>query len=94
MEATLQLLAVTASVVASISLATWVLSNKINAVKADVLREVAQLKLDLAVLKKSEENRDEKINRMWEWWMEALRNGWSNHMRDQADKTRSRSGDQ
>jgi hypothetical protein len=68
--------------VSTIVLATWSLSTKMSALKADVLAEIGTLKTDIAVLKKSEESRDEKINRMWNWWMTALENGWIGHMKN------------
>lgn len=76
------------AVLATVILATWVLSNKIAAQSSTFLIEIGELKAQiagletkLAVLQKSEENRDEKINKMWSWWMTALENGWISHMR-------------
>lgn len=81
-----QLLSILVTVIIAIATATWVLANRINGVKTSVTLQIAEIKTDLAVLKKSEESRDEKINRMWEWWMQALENGWTSHMRGMREK--------
>ena len=73
-------LGVAASVIGALILATWSLSNKLSSIRSELLVEIGSLKTDLAVLKKSEEMRDEKINRMWGWWIAALEKGWVSHM--------------
>lgn len=86
------------SVIGSLIFATWILSNKIGSIKTDLTAKIAvmestltakiqSLQTELAVMKKSEEGRDEKIAKMWEWWLKSLEQGWTAHM-----KTRSRDG--
>lgn len=74
-------LGVAASVIGALILATWSLSNKLSSIRSELLVEIGSLKTDLAVLKKSEEMRDEKINKMWAWWLTALERGWMAHMK-------------
>jgi hypothetical protein len=81
--AVIALLALASTIVSSSIIATWILSAKLGTVKSDLIAEIALLKTDIAVLKKSEESRDEKINRMWEWWMSALEHGWMGFMTSQ-----------
>ncbi len=72
--------------------AVWILSNKIAAntltvtghvveTRAELNHKISNLDRSLAVLQTSETARDEKIGRMWDWWMQALTEGWTNHMR-------------
>lgn len=88
-----QLISALVAMVSSVILAVWVLSNKIGTTRSEMVKEVATtrseivgeiatLKTDLAVMKKSEEARDEKINKMWQWWLESLENGWRSHMKN------------
>jgi hypothetical protein len=81
MNPTLQLLSAIGTIIGSVAFATWVLSNKISTMRSDIVAELALLKTDLAVMKNSAEARDEKINKMWAWWLTALERGWVNHMK-------------
>lgn len=81
MNPALQLLSAIGTIVASVVFATWVLSNKIAASQATIMAKVSQVETALEVLKAKEEARDEKINKMWAWWMTALERGWINHMK-------------
>ena len=95
-ETTVLFLSLVASVITSLIAATWILSTKISTLRSDVLLELGTLKTDLAVLKKSEEARDEKISRMWDWWMKALEHGWMGHLTSlekRTELTRSRLDD-
>jgi hypothetical protein len=81
MSPALQLLSAIGTIIASVTFATWVLSNKIANSEAKIMARVAEMQTDLAVMKAKEEARDEKINKMWAWWMTALERGWINHMK-------------
>lgn len=89
-----QLVSALVAMVSSVILAVWVLSNKIATMRSEMVKEIATtrseivgeiatLKTDLAVMKKSEEARDEKIKKMWDWWLESLASGWREHMKAQ-----------
>ena len=85
MSPALQLLSAIGTIMASVTFATWVLSNKIANSEAKIMARVAEMQTDLAVMKAKEEARDEKINKMWQWWMTALERGWINHMKGLAE---------
>jgi hypothetical protein len=85
MTPALQLLSAIGTIVASVVFATWVLSNKIASSEARIMSKVNEMQTDLAVMKAKEEARDEKINKMWSWWMTALERGWINHMKGLAE---------
>ena len=96
MNPTLTLISAIGTIIASVTFATWVLSNKgsndkaavvaeVSKLRADVMAEVSKLRTDIAVMQKSEELRDEKINKMWSWWLTALERGWINHMKGLSD---------
>jgi hypothetical protein len=78
----IQLISAIGTIIASVAFATWVLSNKISSTRFEIINEIASLKTDLAVLKKSEELRDEKINKMWEWWLTFLERGARDSMKN------------
>lgn len=85
MTPTIQLLSTLGAIIASAIFATWVLSNKISATRSDIMEKISKLDTDLAVLKNSEAARDEKINKMWTWWLKALEEGWTKHMKGLTD---------
>lgn len=85
MNPALQLLAAIGTIISSVAFATWVLSNKLSTTKSDLIAKIGQLQTDIAVMKKSEEARDEKIAKMWSWWMTALEQGWIKHMKGLTD---------
>jgi hypothetical protein len=85
MTPALQLLSAIGTIIASVAFATWVLSNKISTTTAQLMSKINKLETNIAVMQKSEELRDEKINKMWSWWMTALEQGWIKHMKGLAD---------
>ena len=75
-----------------LSFAVWTLSNKISdntrtitshvvETRVELNTKISSLDKGLVVLQTSEAARDEKIARMWDWWMQALTEGWTSHMR-------------
>ena len=63
--------------------ATWVLSNKISSMKAELSKEITALRLDLekaktevTVLRTQEEAKAEKLQQMWQWWLKTIEKGW------------------
>lgn len=77
---------------------TWVLSNKINSTRDSLSAELAStrselnakismLEQELAVMKQREDNRGEKLDQMWRWWLKTIENGWMAHMKAVAGDT-------
>lgn len=81
------LIGVAITLVCTLIGAAWKLASKIDQNRADVLAEVANLNLkiaqmqtELAVMREREEQRAQKIEQMWKWWLMSLERGWMAHM--------------
>jgi hypothetical protein len=42
---------------------------------------LSAIKTQLAVMRQREDERDKKINQMWDWWLMTLENGWAAQMK-------------
>jgi hypothetical protein len=61
--------------------ATWRLSSSMGALKSELTTELANLKTEIAVLRERENQRGEKVEQMYQWWLESIKHGWIAHMK-------------
>ena len=54
---------------------------------AEMTAKIAQLNTDLAVMREREEQRAEKISRMWDWWIRAIEMGFLSGSKQKHDSS-------
>jgi hypothetical protein len=47
---------------------------------------LSEIKTQLAVMRQREDERDKKINQVWDWWLMTLENGWAAQMKLSAER--------
>jgi hypothetical protein len=74
----------TVAIVGAIVGAAFRLSNSMSSLKEGLSTEISALKLEVAVLREREQQRGEKVEQMYQWWLKSIENGWIAHMKASA----------
>jgi hypothetical protein len=72
---------VTIALVSAIAGASWKISSAMGKLRAELTTEMVNLKTEVAVMREREQQRGEKVEQMYQWWLKTIENGWIAHMK-------------